>query len=322
VMNWRDRFDAEAFKCGLCAAMLAPVEHFSRPLEGNTTSDTAWNVLKWVHETIDYNKTKALVREGKIQSPIETVNKSDGICTDYALLTASLLLNLDIKPVYLLDIELYNDNKSGGHAAVAVKLNGEYFILDQHLPLMHVASYYYKRLYNCNEIQRIDFYEINISGEKMNVEEKESIYGYQLRDKLPHVTDGDIKRIENIATEIIKQKYPGLNEDTRLRTGTEEELNCILEDKECKIYLPSGFSEGIFYRSSTPSYRYNPVLYDKHVDWYLKLDPSSVSSYDSFFVRVGMQYNLTTKTCEGLYSSKFVANESEIEIVTFFAAER
>lgn len=60
----------------------------------------------------------------------------------------------------------------------------------------------------------------------MNVREKESIYGYQLRDKLPHVTEGDIKRIENIAAEILKQKYPSLNEDTRLRNCTEEELNC------------------------------------------------------------------------------------------------
>ena len=320
VMNWRDIFDSEAFKCGLCAAMLAPVEHFSLPLKGNTTSDTVWNVLKWVHENIEYNKTKALVREREIQSPIETVNKRDGICTDYALLTASLLLNLDIKTVYLLDIKLYNDNKSGGHAAVAVKLNGDYFILDQHLPLMHVASYYYKKQYNCEEIQRIDFYEISGSCEKVNVKEKESIYGYQLRDKLPHVTEGDIKRIENIAAEIIKQKYPSLNEDTRLRNCTEEELNCILEDKECEIYLPPSFSEGIFYRSSIPTYMYNSAIYAKLVEWYLKFDPSSVSSYDSFFVRAGIQYNLTTKTCDGLYCNKFVANESEIVIVPTFAA--
>jgi hypothetical protein len=275
-----------------------------------------------VHENIGYNETKALVREREIQSPIETVNKRDGICTDYALLTASLLLNLDIEPVYLLDIKLYNDNKSGGHAAVAVKLNGDYFILDQHLPLMHIASYYYKKHYNCEEIQRIDFYEISRSGEKVNVREKESIYGYPLRDKLPHVMEGDITRIENIAAEIIKQKYPSLNEDTRLRNCTEEELNCILEDRECEIYLPPGFSEGIFYPSPIPAYMYNSAIYAKLVELYLKFDLSSVSSYDSFFLRAGIQYNLTTKTCEGLYCNKFVANESEIVIVPIFAAER
>ena len=244
VMNWREGFDEEALKSGLCGAMLAPVKHLSFPLKGNTTSDTAWNVLKWVDENIEYNNTKALISETELQSPVETVNRGDGICSDYTLLTASLLLNLDIKPVYVLDIKIYMDNKSGGHATVALKLNGDYFILDQHLPVMHIASYYYKNLYNCEEIQRIDFYEVTLSGEKVNVSKKESLYGYQLRDRLYQVTKRDIGRIENITAGIIKQKYPILSEDTRLRGCTEEALNCTLEDKEgCWIYLPAGFSD-------------------------------------------------------------------------------
>ena len=44
-----------------------------------------------------------------------------------------------------------------------------------------------------------------------------------------------------------------------------------------------------------------------------------LSSYDSFYVRAGMRYNLTAKTCEGLYCRKLVANESEIVIVSTFA---
>ena len=325
TMNWREGFDAEALKSGLCGAMLAPVKHLSLPLKGNTTSDTAWNVLKWVEENVEYNNTKALVREREIQSPIETVNKRDGICTDYALLTASLLLNLDIKPVYLLDIKLYNDNKSGGHAAVAVKLNGDYFILDQHLPVMHIASNYYKNLYNCEEIQRIDFYEVTLSGEKVNVSKKESLYGYQLRDKLYQVMERDIERIESITAGIIKQKSPILSEDTRLRGCTEEALNCSLEDKEeCWTYLPAGFSDGKFRSFSISAYMYNSTTCDKEVEMQLSRISSStdLSSYDSFYVRAGMRYNLTAKTCEGLYCRKLVANESEIVIVTTFAIQK
>jgi len=327
TMNWREGCDAEALKSGLCGAMLAPVKHLSLPLKGNTTSDTAWNVLKWVEENIEYNNTKALIPETEfqIQSPVETVNKGDGICSDYALLTASLLLNLDIKPVYVLDIRLYMDNKSGGHAAVAVKMNGDYFILDQHLPVMRIASYYYTNLYNCEEIQRIDFYEVTLSGEKVNVSKKESLYGYQLRDRLYHVTERDIERIENITAEIIKQKYPILSEDTRLRGCTEEALNCSLEDKEeCWISLPAGFSDGKFRSFSIPAYRYSATTCDKEVEMQLSRISSSVdlSSYDSFYVRAGMRYNLTAKTCEGLYCRKLVANESEIVIVTTFAIQK
>ena len=321
VMNWREGFDAEAFKSGLCGAMLAPVKHLSRPLKGNTTSDTAWNVLKWVDEHIEYNNMKALISETELQSPVETVNKGDGICSDYALLTASLLLNLDINPVYILNIKLYKDSESGGHAAVAVELNGDYFILDQHLPVMHIASYYYNNLYNCEEIQRIDIYEVTLSGEKVNVSKTESLYGYQLRDRLYQVTKRDIERIENITTEIMKQKYPILREDARLRGCTEEELNCILESTECVIYLPAGFSDGEVRSFSIPAYRYNATICDKEVEWYLNRISSSMdlSSYDSFFVRAGMRYNLTAKTCDGLYCRKLVANESEIVLVTTFA---
>jgi hypothetical protein len=73
VMNWREWLDEEAFKSGLCGAMLAPVKHLSLPLRGNTTSDTAWNVLKWVDEHIEYNDTKALIPETELQCPVETV---------------------------------------------------------------------------------------------------------------------------------------------------------------------------------------------------------------------------------------------------------
>ena len=325
VMNWREGFDVEALKSGLCGVMLSPVKHLSLPLKGNTTSDTAWNVLKWVDENIEYNHTKALISETELQSPVETVNKGDGICSDYALLTASLLLNLDIKPVYVLKIKRYRDNESVGHAAVAVKMNGDYFILDQHLPVMHIASYYYKNLYNCEEIQRIDFYEVTLSGEKVNVSKKESLYGYQLRDRLYQVTKRDIERIENITSGIIKQKYPILSEDTRLRECTEEALNCSLEDKEeCWIYLPAGFSDGEFRSFSIPAYMYSATTCDKEVEWYLNFDSIAVdlSSYDSFYVRAGIRYNLTAKTCEGLYCRKLVANESEIVIVTTFAIQK
>ena len=44
-----------------------------------------------------------------------------------------------------------------------------------------------------------------------------------------------------------------------------------------------------------------------------------LSSYDSFYVRAGMRYNLTAKTCEVLYCRKLVANESEIVLVSTFA---
>ena len=204
-------------------------------------------------------------------------------------------------------------------------LNGDYFILDQHLPVMHVASNYYANLYDCEEIQRIDFYEVTLSGAKVNVSKKESLYGYQLRDRLYQVTKRDIEKIENITAGIIKQKHPILSEDTRLRGCTEEALKCSLEDKEaCWIYLPAGFSNGKFRSFSIPAYMYNSTTCDKEVEMQFNRISSSedLSSYDSFYVSAGMRYNLTAKTCEGLYCRKLVANESEIVIVSTFAIQK
>ena len=317
VMNWRDRFDVEAFKSGLCGAMREPVAQLSLMLEGNTTLDTVWNVLRWVDEHIEYNDAKALNKRTELQSPDETVTKRDGICSDYALLTASLLLNLDIQPVYMLDIKLYSDDEPGGHAAVAVKVNGSYFILDQHLPVTHIASYYYRNLYDCEEIQRIDFYAVNVTGEKATVQREESIYGYQLRDNLYRVTEMDLADIENSTAGILTQNYPWYSEDARLSGCTGEALQCSLEDNEdCSVYLPSGFSEGLFLSFSIPAYRYNQLLCDKEVERYLDSFDVDMANYERFYVRAGMRYNQTMKRCEGLYFSDIWANESEIVIVT------
>lgn len=48
------------------------------------------------------------------------------ICSDYTKLTAAILFNLGIKP-YLVDILR--------HVAGAVKINGEYYVIDQYLPI-------------------------------------------------------------------------------------------------------------------------------------------------------------------------------------------
>ncbi|EEB73521.1 transglutaminase-like domain-containing protein [Thermococcus sp. AM4] len=116
---------------------LSVLRNLSSGLRGKDVVSSAWNVLLWEdgHLSYDHNRT-----EPTFIPPSQFISRGKGICGDYALLTAGLLLVMNYSPVYVLSIE-FNDSEVG-HLTAAIAVRGRYLVADQHPPLMDLASYY------------------------------------------------------------------------------------------------------------------------------------------------------------------------------------
>lgn len=145
------------------------VASVAEKLKGEDCKDTAWKILEWEDENLDYDFEKAnltppqIVVRGKdveiydsgryIQTPSETILKGKGICTDYAFLTLALLKYNGCKG-YLVNVTFENDEM--GHVAAAIFVNGTYFILDQHLPPFDPEGYFVKWLNDGKRIEKVE----------------------------------------------------------------------------------------------------------------------------------------------------------------------
>ncbi|ALV63237.1 Calcium-binding acidic-repeat protein precursor (ARP) [Thermococcus sp. 2319x1] len=263
--DWRTYYDSEAFKAGLSKLLRSKISSLSEQFtEYNSTLEKVWAILEWIDNTVQYNYTKAnyvdvLVinwstlsdyqRElyanlTKLQAANDTIYYQSGICGDYAILTASLLLESNITPIYMLDITF--KDKKPGHAAVAVKIGSEYFVIDQQIPPIHIGSYYWKWVDDDMEISNITFYAIrlNKNGEPI-IYSNWTWTGNQIKEKTYHMSKKDIE----IITEIVKQKflemYPRYAEDDRLKKLAEKDLMAIkATNQSSNTPLPYGFTKG------------------------------------------------------------------------------
>ncbi|EHR78625.1 calcium-binding protein [Thermococcus litoralis DSM 5473] len=264
--DWRTYYNSEAFKAGLSKLLRSKISPLSEQFtEYNNTLEKVWAILEWIDNTIQYNDTKAnyvdiLVTNWstlsdyqrelydnltKLQAANDTIYYKSGICGDYAILTASLLLESNITPIYMLDITF--KDKKPSHAAVAVKIGSEYFVIDQHIPPIHIGSYYWKWVDDDMEISNITFYAI-----RLNENGEPIIYSNwtwaenQIKEKTYYMNEKDIE----IITEIVKQKfleiYPGYTEDDRLKKLAEKDLEAIkTTNQTSNAFLPYGFTKGL-----------------------------------------------------------------------------
>ncbi|AEC52814.1 hypothetical protein PNA2_1900 [Pyrococcus sp. NA2] len=76
-----------------------------------------------------YDFSRLKTRVTYIQTPIETIMYKKGVCSDFALLVANLLLYNNVSPVYIVHT-VFKGDISGGHAAAAIYVNGTLWILD------------------------------------------------------------------------------------------------------------------------------------------------------------------------------------------------
>ena len=289
--DWRYDYNKEAFKAGLSKLLRKEISPLAKQFEVyNTTLDRAWAILEWIDENIKYNYTKAnLVDElvynwealseyerelyatlTRLQAANDTIYRKSGICTDYAILTAALLLESNISPVYMLDISY--KNKDVGHATVAIKIDGEYFVLDQHVPMKPIGNYYWSSLEGTGEITNITFYAVRLdkNGELV-IYSNWTWTGEQIKEMTYTMTEVDI----NLIIELTKQKflelYPYYTEDERLKQNAEKDLESIkLTDEPSDATLPYGFTKGwiLWWYDNYFTLYYHPAIAEKLVEEY------------------------------------------------------
>ncbi|ACS89803.1 MULTISPECIES: transglutaminase-like domain-containing protein [Thermococcus] len=264
--DWRYKYEEEAFKAGLSKLLRKEVSPVSKQfMEYNTTLDRAWAILEWIDENIQYNYTKLdLIEEmvynwstlsgherelykklTRLQAANDTIYRKSGICGDYAILTAALLLESNISPVYMLDIN-YKD-KEVGHNTVAIKIDSEYFVLDQHLPMKPIGNYYWDSLRaEMGEIANVTFYIIKLDENGEPIIYSNWIWtGKFMKKKAYTMTEKDIDFIIELTKQKFLELYPDYREDERLKQNAETQLKSIKSTNETtKMSLPSGFTKG------------------------------------------------------------------------------
>ncbi|AEA48082.1 protein of unknown function DUF553 [Archaeoglobus veneficus SNP6] len=277
--SWRLSFD-EAIKSALCKRYLEQVGYVAQSIKGDDTLEIVWNVLDWVDEYIEYNQSKAAIENAQIQTPYETIVLGNGICTDYTFLTAAILLNLGIGP-YILEIKY--EGREVGHACVAVEVGGELFVLDQNLPLKHLASYCCESELKGDKIDKILIHKVRRAGEGVEVETEEiDEFG-----KLYSVTSADIEDFRDAVSKFFRSKY-GYKENERLKSVSDKELECVIKGYECTIYLPRGFTKGMTYWVAKPSLYYHPALKELLANWVVE-SIDDLKGYTSFYVSAGLK---------------------------------
>ncbi|MEM2617125.1 MAG: transglutaminase-like domain-containing protein [Thermofilaceae archaeon] len=243
--NWRKYFDNDTIKSALSKFFRAEISHIASRLKGGSLEETVWNVLKWIYENIKYDYEKANKTDTYVYSPSETVKFSNGICTDYSLLTAALLLEAGVNEVYIL--ELYPSIPiicgSSGHATVAVVINGRTYVLDQVLPPLRYEEYLHYLSEQRNGVTLLCRWYISlvykVSLDSLG-EPEVQITESTLLPKWGNVSSAEIGYAVYRA---LRRLNPVLQWDTALESTAKMALMF-----PSLAYLPYGYKEGIFYK--------------------------------------------------------------------------
>jgi len=302
---WRYVFK-EALKCALTQEELSKVSYLAEELKGVTLQESAWNILEWLSENIEYDYYKASLPnpiiwtssdgsiidvsggEGtEIQTPYETIQKGKGVCTDYTILTTALLLEMHYAPIYMLDINF--ENSQTGHTATAIKIDGEYFILDQNPPVMDLGTYYkYWSNYRKDTLGEVLFisnatvYEVWKSGKNIEIKKVDVLTAEDFKSRDHEFNSIDLARISKDLKEMFKKNYPNLIPDSGIKY------------LDRRIYLPPGYSDGRTWMMEFPHFvdYYNPVFNDEIVRYfYMSLASdreikNDLSRFNRFWIRV------------------------------------
>ncbi|CAD5243189.1 transglutaminase-like domain-containing protein [Thermococcus camini] len=291
AFDWRYGFGEETLRAGLSALLRRSVSGLAGNFSSGPVLDRAWAVLGWVGENIAYNHTKAeyvnlsvslwdslneTAREmyanlTRVQAINDTAySLRSGICTDYALLTAGLLLEANVSPVYVLSIDYWN--QTIGHATVAIEVNNTYFVLDQRLPPIPLGNYYWYLIYSgMGEIENVTVYRVSLDESGEVVVDNWTWSGDEIGNMAYRMTEDDVKLIESLTEEYLLEKYPAYHRDARLAENVDRYFESIVETGEgADTYLPYGFTEGWYlsWGSGSFSLYYHPLLAEKLVRYY------------------------------------------------------
>ena len=245
-------------------------------LKGLTLQESAWNILAWEDQHIQYDWAKYHgLGSTKIQKPSETIQSGSGVCVDYAVLTAGLLLAMNYSPVYVFEIDFSNDPM--GHAATAIKISGQFFMIDQHPPIMDLGTYWKYWAYWHSEysgglkISSAKIYEVKTESGKVVVDYVGTLSGEEFKKYDYTFLESDLTRlISDLRIRLIR-KFPNLQLDPRI------------SNLDTAMYLPYGYSDGVTWRITFSDFteHYNPLFHDEFVDYIYSqiIDNRKIVSY-------------------------------------------
>ncbi|MBC7095520.1 transglutaminase-like domain-containing protein [Thermococcus sp.] len=259
--TWRYIFK-EALKYGLSSNELTKISYLAIELKGQTIQESVWNILEWLQNNIEYDSYKASLPaptiqisengtiigitggEGtEIQTPYETIKKGKGICTDYTILTLALMLEMDYSPVYAFEISFENSNTK--HVTAAIKIDDEYFLLDQNLPPMDLGTYYNKwALYREEKllISNATVYEIQKSGESLTIKIIGIMLAEDFKNRNYDFTSANLAVMANDLMELFLENYPNLSKDF------------YISDIDKKVHLPYGYANRSTWKLELPNF--------------------------------------------------------------------
>ncbi|AFK22664.1 transglutaminase-like domain-containing protein [Pyrococcus sp. ST04] len=133
--------------------------NLSEKFNSSSKAQVIWDLLKWEGEYFEYDNEK---KSSIILRPSEFLKRRKGVCTDYTVLTAGILLALNITPVYVLLIHFAETPIM--HSAVAVKIDNTTFVLDQRLPPKDLGSYWVEFAKEGKIITEAEVYEVQKPG--------------------------------------------------------------------------------------------------------------------------------------------------------------
>jgi len=268
-----------ALEVALSSSELLKIQDLAMKLKGKTIEESAWNILEWEDKNIEYDYLKANIPPPTIyytkdpnydvitdvevicsisdyyQTPYETIKKGKGVCRDYAILTAGLLLAMNYSPVYVLDINY--ENKETGHVATAIKIDNQYFILDQHLPVWDLGRYYYSQIEKGDYIKNATIYEISKGKDFAHVKKIGTLTADEFIREKYTITPNDLRKIKIDLLDMLEKKL-------HLRR------DATIQDLDQRTYLPSGYSYGKIWTLYYVQSFYHPKFHEMFIKYVFK----------------------------------------------------
>lgn len=303
---WRYKLEY-ALEVALSSSELSKIQDLAMELKGKDIYESAWNILKWEDKNIEYDYLKANIppstvyyrtyddiitdvevicgTEDYFQTPYETVRKGKGVCRDYALLTAGLLLAMNYSPVYVLDITY--ENKEVGHVVTAIKINNQYFILDQHLPVWDLGRYYHHQIEEGEYIKNATIYEISKGEDFAHVKKIGILTADDFIMEKYTITSNDLRRIELDLLNMFEKKSH-LHRDFGI------------SDLDQREYLPSGYSYGRIWTLYYDQSFYHPRFHDMFINYVFENVmgndniTADISKCNRFWIKVGLNGSIIT----------------------------
>ncbi len=184
---------------------LSLLRNLSASLKGEDIVSSAWNILVWEDEHLSYDSNRT---EPMFVLPSEFLSRGKGICGDYALLTAGLLLAMNYSPVYVLALE-FNDSDAG-HLAAAIAVDSRYLVIDQHPPLMDLGAYYrhwafYEK--NPSHISKATLYRLSWSDGKIIMKRYRELSWEDFFAQDYNMTEEDLNYLRDALLMSFKERY-------------------------------------------------------------------------------------------------------------------